>query len=103
MGSAAGSRPTGARASNRRIEDYLADVPAEGRPALRAELEALERELRRSDDTMARPDSTVPVEAPRSSAITEGPTIAPGPPPDLADHGEGGPFGPRRGQTAAPR
>jgi hypothetical protein len=28
-----------------RIEDYLGDVSQEGRPALRAELEALEREL----------------------------------------------------------
>jgi hypothetical protein len=28
-----------------RIEDYLVDVPDEGLPALRAELEALEREL----------------------------------------------------------
>src|SRR5580700_9573697 len=34
----------------RPIDDYLADVPDEGRPALRTELEELERELRRSDD-----------------------------------------------------
>ena len=38
-----------------RIEDYLGDVPDEGRPALRAELEALERELRPSDETVVRP------------------------------------------------
>ena len=37
---------------------YLADVPQQGRPALRAELEALERELRQSDETV------VPAEPP---------------------------------------
>jgi len=31
-----------------RIEDYLVEVPDEGRPALKAELEALDRELRQS-------------------------------------------------------
>ena len=31
-----------------RIEDYLVEVPDEGRPALKAELEDLERELRQS-------------------------------------------------------
>ena len=32
-----------------RIDDYLVDVVDEGRPALRAELEALERELRQPE------------------------------------------------------
>ena len=34
-----------------RIEEYLVDVSLEGRPALRAELEALERELGQADQT----------------------------------------------------
>jgi hypothetical protein len=71
-----------------RIEDYLVDVPDEGRTALRAELEALERELRPSEETVARP-GTVPATAadaepqaaPNPSTIAEAPTIAPGPPP----------------------
>ena len=36
-----------------RIEDYLVDAPDEGRPALRAELSALERELRQSEEVTA--------------------------------------------------
>jgi hypothetical protein len=39
-----------------RIEDYLVEVFPEGRPALQAELEALDRELRKSDETVARPE-----------------------------------------------
>ena len=35
-------------------------MPDEGRPALRAELEALERELRPSDETVARPEAGPP-------------------------------------------
>jgi hypothetical protein len=31
------------------IEDYLVDVPDQGQPAFRAEMEALERELRQSE------------------------------------------------------
>ncbi|HKI18614.1 MAG TPA: serine/threonine protein kinase, partial [Isosphaeraceae bacterium] len=65
------------------IDDYLADIPNEGRPALRAELAALERDLRQSDDTMARPENTTAFEAPLPSMIAEAPTIAPGPPPTL--------------------
>ncbi len=49
------------------IDDYLADVSEEGRPALRAELEALERELRQSEETGARS------EAPPPSAFAETP------------------------------
>ena len=36
-----------------RVDDYLGDVPDEGRAALLAELEALERELRRPDENLA--------------------------------------------------
>jgi WD40 repeat protein len=69
-----------------RIDDYLVDVPGEGRPALRAELEALERELRHSEETVARPGAGTPAAAepqtaPNPSAIAEAPTIAPRPPP----------------------
>ena len=46
MGSAGGSRPT--RAGSQPDRDDLVDVSQEGGPALRAELEALERELRQS-------------------------------------------------------
>jgi WD40 repeat protein len=68
------------------IEDYLVDVSPEGRPALRAELEALERELRPSEATVARPDAGPPTApepqtAPNPSTIAEAPTIAPGPSP----------------------
>jgi eukaryotic-like serine/threonine-protein kinase len=61
------------------VDDYLGDVPEEGRSALRAELEALERELCPSDETVARPEAgpTVP---PHLSTILEAPTIAPGSP-----------------------
>jgi tetratricopeptide (TPR) repeat protein len=69
-----------------RIGDYLVDVPDEGRPALRAELEALERELCQSDETVARPEAgwataPEPQTAPNPSTLTDAPTIAPGPPP----------------------
>jgi len=69
-----------------RVEDYLVDVSHEGRPALRAELEALERELRPSEETIARFNSgpaaaTEPRTAPSPSLVAEAPTIAPGPPP----------------------
>ena len=69
-----------------RIEDYLVDVSDEGRLALRAELESLERELRRSDETVAGPASGPPTApepqmVPNPSTIAEAPTIAPGPPP----------------------
>ena len=45
MRSVADSRPTFGRGAAH-IDDFLVDVPDEHRPALRAELEALERELR---------------------------------------------------------
>jgi WD40 repeat protein len=47
-------------------EDYLADVPDEGRPALRAELEALERALRQAQ----RCAETVAPTVPRNQAAT---------------------------------
>jgi hypothetical protein len=69
-----------------RIEDYMGEVPDEGRPALQAELEALERELRPSEVTVARPDAGPPTAPetqtpPSPSMVAEAPTIAPGPPP----------------------
>src|SRR5208283_5068130 len=61
-----------------RIEDYLVYVSLEGRPALRAELEALERELRQSEETAARPEAVPataadadPQTAPRPSTTAE--------------------------------
>ena len=76
-----------------RIDDYLVDVSHEGRPALRAELETLEGELRQSKETVARPDSG-PATAPEAemvpnlSTIAESPTIAPRPPPTTPCPGE---------------
>jgi WD40 repeat protein len=69
-----------------RIEDYLVGMTEAGRPALRAELEALERELRTSDETVARPPTgpltaLEPPTPPTPTAMTEASTIAPGPPP----------------------
>jgi len=71
-----------------RIEDYLVEIPHEGRPALRAELEALERELRPSEETVARPETGPPTApepqtAPNPSTIAEAATIAPGTPPTI--------------------
>ena len=68
------------------IKDFLGDVPDEGQPALRAELEALERELRQSDETVVRPEAGPPSAperqaAPKPSTIAEAATIAPGPQP----------------------
>jgi eukaryotic-like serine/threonine-protein kinase len=50
------------------IGDYLGDVAEEGRPILRAELEALEGELRQADETAA---------APEPGSVAEAATIAP--------------------------
>ena len=50
------------------IGDYLAEVAEEGRLALRIELEALERELRGADETVA---------PPQGGSVAEAPTIAP--------------------------
>jgi len=59
-----------------RIEDYVGEVPDQGQPALRAELEALVHELRPSDETVVRPEAG-------PSNPDEAPTIAPGPQPKL--------------------
>jgi WD40 repeat protein len=61
------------------FDTYLAEVPSEARPALRAELEALERELRQLEETVAREE---PV------AAAEAPTIAPPEPPTHRTPGE---------------
>ncbi len=62
-----------------RIDDYLVAVSDDGRSALRAELEALERELGRSQEPAARPDARPPVASvPHPSTVAEAPTIPPG-------------------------
>jgi eukaryotic-like serine/threonine-protein kinase len=75
----AGKRP--------QIDDYLADDPSgapdAARSALRAELEALDDELRQSDDTTARIDRIEAPEAPLPAMIAETPLIAPVPRPIL--------------------
>jgi eukaryotic-like serine/threonine-protein kinase len=57
------------------IGDYLGEVPEPGRPALRIELEALERELSGTDEGRTGPAIPAP------SAIAEAPTVAPSSPP----------------------
>ncbi len=66
----AGKRPA--------IGDHLDEFPGEGRGVLRAELEALERELRQSDETIA-PGSppTEPIPGLASPPVHEEPTTAP--------------------------
>jgi hypothetical protein len=54
-------------------EDYLAEVPDQARLALRAELEALECELRPSEETVARGGPVAAAEAP-TMAPAESPT-----------------------------
>ncbi len=67
-----------------RIEEYLGEVPDQGLPALRAELEALERELRPSEATVVRREAGPPTAPetrmePKPATIAEAPTLAPGP------------------------
>ena len=69
-----------------RIDDYLVAVSHEGRPALRSELEAPERELRRSEGILPRPEAgsattPEPRPAPPRSTVAEAPTMVPGVPP----------------------
>jgi WD40 repeat protein len=63
------------------VDDYLAEVPANGRPALRAELMALERELRQADETVARREAGSPTAPeppmPPPATAAEAPTLAP--------------------------
>jgi hypothetical protein len=54
------------------IADYLGEVPEAGRSALRSELIGLEQQLRRSDETSARPDS-----GPIADAATTAPASSP--------------------------
>jgi WD40 repeat protein len=68
------------------IADYLVDVVDEGRPALRAELEALEHDLRQALKHLPRPEASSvtapkPLSDPPPSTVAEAPTIAPGTPP----------------------
>lgn len=65
-----------------RIEDYLADIAGEGQAALRAELAALEHEMRHGDETAARLEAPtaemVPdPQTPAASTLAESPTLAP--------------------------
>jgi WD40 repeat protein/serine/threonine protein kinase len=91
----AGARPS--------FDTYLAEVPDEASAALRAELEALERELRSTEETLTRADPGSPAEAatmapddPPTAAIPElarfsaheDATLAPGD-PAMLDHGPG--------------
>ena len=64
------------------IADYLGEIPEVGRSALRSELIGLEQELRRSDETSARPDS---------GPIADAPTIAPASLPTAPIPGLGNP------------
>jgi WD40 repeat protein len=64
------------------IADYLGDIPDVGRSALRSELVGLELEMRRSDETSARPDS---------GPIADAPTIAPASLPTAAIPGPANP------------
>ena len=64
------------------IADYLLEVPEAGRSALRSELIGLEQEMRRSDETGARPDS---------GSIADAPTIAPASLPTAPIPGLGNP------------
>jgi predicted Ser/Thr protein kinase len=65
-----------------RVESYLSDVAEEGRPALRAELEALERELRQATGERPSPVGISPW------TLAEAVTIAPGPSPTAPSLGE---------------
>ena len=83
MRSAGDSRPTGGRGADRASRTIWSTYLTRAYPHLRAELEALERELNPSDETVAHLDAgspTAPVTqaAPNPSPIAEAPTIAPG-------------------------
>ncbi len=68
-----------------RIEDYLIEVSDDGRPTLKAELEALVRDLRPADETVLRPEAAPPAApepqtAKNPSKMAEAPNIPPGTP-----------------------
>jgi len=60
------------------IDNYLGEIPAAGRPALRRELDGLERELKEEEGARQGPAAQ---SAASMSRIAEAPTIAPGPQP----------------------
>ncbi len=64
------------------IADFLGAVPEVGRSALQSELIGLEQEVRRSDETSARPDSGL---------IADAPTVAPASLPTAPIRGLGNP------------
>ena len=69
-----------------RVDDYEGELSEEARAALRAELIALERELRPADETIVRPGASSATAAePRMAtpSASEAPTIAPAPPPTV--------------------
>src|SRR5262249_47838214 len=68
---------------NPAIGGYLAEVPEEGRPALRYELETLERELRGAEQDRTNPSPEMLVGAP---------TIAPASPPPAPIPGTANPY-----------
>jgi len=74
------------------VEDYLLDVSDEGRPALGAELEGLERELCATQEAgVATEGRTSPAPDPGTTpppAITDAPSNAPGAPSSVPDSGE---------------
>jgi tetratricopeptide (TPR) repeat protein len=75
-----------------RIVDYLIGVSHEAGPALRAELEALQRKLRQGDETVACGDAGLatvaePQTAPPPAMVAEAPTIAPRPQPTTINVG----------------
>jgi eukaryotic-like serine/threonine-protein kinase len=64
------------------VQDCLGEIPDDGRPALRAELKALERELRPPEQPVARPEASPSVDLEPDTArelttIDEAPTFAP--------------------------
>jgi hypothetical protein len=62
------------------VENYLEAVPEEVREALRAELTALDRELRQTEEIMLGPDAgsaAISEPDPAPPAITDAPTVAP--------------------------
>ena len=89
-----------------RIEDSLDDVPEALRPVLRAELIALECELRPADKTITPPETgaATPAETRLDApSAAEAPTIAPAHPP-IRHHGWIGTLlGPRRRYPVSPR
>ncbi len=61
------------------VENYLEAVPEEVREALRAELTALDRELRQTEEIMLGPDAgsaAISEPDPAPPAITDAPTVA---------------------------